>query len=84
MKRNENVTGSGNGELAFKQNPTKDNVWTGGTTVVTYLTKWISTDWTKYSLTFEATTKWCSFQSYSTWELYIDDLTITEVAPVTV
>lgn len=84
MKRNENVTGSGNGELAFKQNPTKDNVWTGKTTNVTWLNEWISTDWTKYSLTFEATTKWCSFQSYSTWELYIDDLTITEVAPVTV
>lgn len=84
MKRNENVTGSGNGELAFKQNPTKDNVWTGETTNVTWLNEWISTDWTKYSLTFEATTKWCSFQSYSSWELYIDDLTITEVAPVTV
>lgn len=84
MKRNENVTGSDNGLLAFKQNPTKDNVWTGATTNVTWLHQWISTDWTKYSLTFEATTKWCSFQSYSTWELYIDDLTITEVAPVTV
>ena len=84
MKRNENVTGSDNGLLAFKQNPTKDNVWTGATTNVTWLHKWISTDWKKYSLTFEATTKWCSFESYSTWELYIDDLTITEVAPVTV
>lgn len=83
-KRSASVAGSGNGMLALKQNPTSDNVWTGTSTTVTWLDQWTSTDWKKYSLTFEATTKWCSFEAYSSWELYIDDLTITEVAPVTV
>lgn len=85
MKRNESVTGSGEGKLSLQQNSNNTNIWgNAGFTQITTLTAANSTNWTKYSLTFEALTNWCAFRSYSTWELYIDDFTLTEVAPVTV
>ena len=85
MKRSESVTGSGEGKLSLQQNFNNTNIWYyDNFTQITMLKESNSTNWAKYSLTFQATTQWCAFRAYSTWELYIDDVTLTEVAPVTV